>query len=123
MIRLRLIPLKFPKEMLGRAGTSPRQRWRVEFAETGEVLLRSARDPEYDAARALQERGVTGSFETIHQHGGPGMRFPSIEEAAKWQVSDPDDGLRPPHLIRWKPFPTHLKGARTDSHDMEDAFF
>lgn len=62
------------------------------------IVTRSA-DPEFDAARALLERGLSGPFETIGADGQPRMRFASIEIAARWCMSDERrDG---PRLRRW----------------------
>jgi hypothetical protein len=39
-------------------------RWKVTDDETGEVMLTSARDPEFEVCRLLIERGVTGTLRT-----------------------------------------------------------
>lgn len=67
----------------------------------GEVIVSRSHDPEYDAARALLARGLTGRFETIDSKTGkPRMRF-DIEKAAGLCVVE-EDGRRP-RLRRWSP--------------------
>ena len=67
----------------------------------GQTIVSRSRDPEYDAARALLARGLTGRFETIDATTGkPRMRF-DIEKAARLCVVE-EDGRRP-RLRRWSP--------------------
>jgi uncharacterized Rossmann fold enzyme len=77
---------------------------RYEARLGDEVLVKSHRDPEHAAARALLERGITGRMTTTGLDGKPRMHF-DIETAAQWSITEDDRGL---HRTRWKPF------SRTD---------
>jgi hypothetical protein len=62
------------------------QRYRVTYL--GEVLIESARNPEFDACRALLARGVTGTLQIWR----PGKAAPDarldIQRGAKLTVRD-----------------------------------
>jgi hypothetical protein len=76
------------------------QLYDVAFA--GEVIVKSSRDPEHDAARALLARGITGRMETLGSDGKVRMHL-TIEKAAELTVTEANDrGLE---LRRWKASP------------------
>lgn len=72
-----------------------------DASHNGEIIVRSSRDPEHAAVRALLARGIYGpvQFET---GGRARSSFRSIEAAAKWSVTDDDSGL---HRRIYKPRP------------------
>ena len=74
-----------------------------------EIIVKSSRDPEHDAARALLARGIVGRMTTLDVDGNVRMHF-VIEKAAGQTVAENDRGLG---LQRWKPFPVHAVEART----------
>jgi hypothetical protein len=69
--------------------------------EDGRVLVASSRVPEFDAARALLAKGVTGRLEIWWASAAfPAMRL-DIETAAGLTVVETDaGGLK---MIKWKP--------------------
>lgn len=73
-----------------------------DIEHDGETIVTGSRDPEHDGARALQARGLSGSFQTTDDTGKVRMMFPSIAEAAGWSVTEDDRGLR---RQRWRPHP------------------
>src|SRR5262245_15334886 len=77
------------------------QLYRVHYA--GAVLVESSRNPEFDGARALAAKGITGRVEVWRRGGtSPAMAF-DIEKAARLTVKEGDkDGLR---FARWQPHP------------------
>lgn len=86
----RLIPLWKPRGRFGYA-------YDVELH--GELIVAGSRDPEHDACRALQARGITGKLQLIDGNTGKPRTRIDIEAGAKWRVSEEDtDGLR---LRRW----------------------
>src|SRR5262245_9170867 len=77
------------------------QLYRVHYA--GAVLVESSRNPEFDGARALAAKGITGRLE-VWRRGGtyPAMAL-DIERAARLTVKEDDKGgLR---FVRWQPHP------------------
>jgi hypothetical protein len=80
-------------------------RYRVTYL--GATLIESARDPEFEACRALLARGITGTLVTYSPGGSvPRMRV-DIEQAAKLTtVEKAKDG---PRLARYRPHPTSVQ--------------
>ena len=81
-------------------------RYRVTYL--GETLVESARDPEFEACRALLAKGVTGTMVT-YSHGSsvPRLRV-DIEKGAKLATIDnANDG---PRFGRYRPHPNGGKG-------------
>lgn len=74
-------------------------RWTVTL--DGSVIVKAARDPEHQAARALQALGHTGPFRTLGIDGKERMRFHDIATTAARSVRDGKMGLS---NTRWKPF-------------------
>jgi len=75
------------------------QLYRVHYA--GAVLVESSRNPEFDGARALADKRITGRVE-VWRRGctSPAMRL-DIEKAARLTVEEGDvEGLR---FVRWRP--------------------
>ena len=67
-----------------------------------ELLLKSCRDPEFEAARALVDAGVTGWMKTRHK-GSETIAFElEIEKAAKLSTLTPDKGTLA--IRKWVPF-------------------
>jgi hypothetical protein len=68
----------------------------------GAVLVAGSRAVEFDACRALAERGIRGTLEVWRSAAtSPAMRL-DIERAAKCTVVEEDKrGLR---FVRWRPF-------------------
>jgi hypothetical protein len=66
--------------------------YRYDVILAGEVIISRSRDPEHDAARALQARGLRGSFRTIDFVTGRPRMIHDIEKAAKVSVIDRSDG-------------------------------
>ena len=81
-------------------------RYRVTYL--GETLIESARDPTFEACRALLARGIVGTLVTY----GPGSSVPrlrvDIEQGAKLMTIDnANDG---PRFGRYRPHPDGGKG-------------
>jgi hypothetical protein len=74
----------------------------------GEMILTASDNPEYDAARVMRDRGMTGPFQTTDATGRVRMTFASIEETAKWTVEE--NAKRGPRLVRHHPFPVGRVG-------------
>jgi hypothetical protein len=90
--------------------TSTGARYRVTYL--GETLLASARDPEFEACRALLAQGITGTLVSY----GPGSLVPrmrvDIEKGAKLATIDSDkDG---PRIGRYR---LHPSSAGEDEAD------
>src|SRR5689334_8456489 len=67
----------------------------------GQTIVSRSHDPEYDAARALLARGLTGHFETIDgKTGQRRMRF-DVAKAARLCVVE-EDGRRL-RIRKWAP--------------------
>jgi len=81
--------------------TNTGSRHRVTYANT--VLLESSRDPEHDAARALLEKGITGTLEVWRRGSSCAAMRLDIEETAKWKIDEGPN--RGPRRVRWRPFP------------------
>ena len=67
----------------------------------GEAIVTSSRVPECDAARALLDRGFTGSLAIIDAVTGKHRTTLNIEAAAKLTVSE--SRRQPPRFAKWKP--------------------
>ena len=83
-------------------------RYDVVLDETGEILVRSGRDPEHETARVLQGRGLSGCMLTF-MNGKPSMTL-DIGKAADLSVSDGGSSLR---VVRWRPFDRDAVSANT----------
>ena len=86
--------------------TSTGARYRVTYL--GETLIESARDPTFEACRALLARGIVGTLVTY----SPGSSVPrlrvDIEQGAKLMTIDnANDG---PRFGRYRPHPDGGKG-------------
>jgi len=85
-------------------------RYRVTYL--GETLVESARDPEFEACRALIAKGVTGTLVTY----SPGSSVPSmkvdIEKGAKLMTID--NATEGPRTGRYRP---HPNGGKADDAD------
>src|SRR5262245_41061940 len=82
--------------------TSTGARYRVTYL--GTTLIESARDPEFEACRALLARGITGTLVTYNPGGTvPRMRV-DIEKGTKLStVENAKDG---PRRARYRPHPS-----------------
>ena len=80
-------------------------RYRVTYL--GATLIESARDPEYEACRALLARGITGTLVTYSPGSSvPRMRV-DIEKGAKLTiVENAKDG---PRTARYRPHPSSAR--------------
>jgi hypothetical protein len=82
-------------------------RYRVTYL--GETLIESARDPEFEACRALLAKGVTGTMVTY----SPGSSVPSlrvdIEKGA--ELATVDNAYDGPRFRRYRP---HPDGGKAD---------
>ena len=75
------------------------QRYDV-FLDSGEILIKSGRDPEHEAARELLGKGISGCMFTFI-NGKPSMAM-DIAKAAERSVSEgAASALR---VVRWRPF-------------------
>lgn len=73
-----------------------------EVTYEGEVLLPSAMTPLFDAARALQERGLSGPLEMWDTGRSYPRMKSTIEAAARLTVRD--GGLSTPRITKWTPW-------------------
>lgn len=81
------------------AGT--RARFRVTYL--GKTLFESARDPEFEACRALLARGVTGTLVTYSPGSSvPRMRIDIAKGAQLMTIDNAEDG---PRIGRYRPHP------------------
>lgn len=75
-------------------------RFRVYY--DGAVLIKSCRDPEFEAARLLVSQGHTGTLET-RINGSSIMSFSmDLEKAATLTTATPDKG--PLKIKKWVPY-------------------
>lgn len=82
--------------------TAKSGRFDATLISTGEVLVSGARDPEFEAARILRDRGETGIMET-RWVGSEVVSFRmSIETAAGLTIGDPARGSM--SIAKWVPF-------------------
>ncbi len=65
---------------------------RYDVILDGEVIVHQSRDPEYEAARVLQTRGLTGKFRTVDFRNGRPRMILDIEKAAKLRTIERDHG-------------------------------
>jgi hypothetical protein len=70
----------------------------------GELLVSRSTTPEFDAARALLARGITGKLTLLDGKTGRPRLTLDIEKAAQLTVRD--DQRRGPCFVRWKPMPS-----------------
>jgi hypothetical protein len=67
--------------------------WSVEF--DGEIIIANSRDPEFDAARVLLARGITGSFTVVDgETRQPRLIVRDIERAATLRTEQGPHGPR-----------------------------
>lgn len=76
-------------------------RWRVWFK--GAVLIPSARDPEHEAARALQALGITGTIEAWHLGACHRAMRLDIERSVTRTVAETE--RHGPRFRTWRPRP------------------
>ena len=88
------------------------QLWTVRDDSTGEIIVDAVKDPEFEAARVLVARGVTGTMETYTgDRDFPSFRM-DVEKAAKLMtVENRTDG---PRLAKWRPNPMGRKATADD---------
>jgi hypothetical protein len=82
----------------GRSGYA----WSVLF--DGELLASRSTTPEFDAARALLAKGITGKLTLLDGKTGRPRLTLDIEKAAQLTVRD--DRHRGPCFVRWRPMPS-----------------
>ena len=66
--------------------------YRYDVLLDGEIIVSRSRDPEYDAARVLQTRGLRGKFRTIDFRTGKARMILDIEKAARLKTVERDRG-------------------------------
>lgn len=77
--------------------------YRVEWLD-GTVLIPASRDPEHDAARALQSLGKKGTFETYFGNRPyPSFLPRDISATALWTTTD--ERRRGLSRSKWRPYP------------------
>ena len=90
--------------------TSTGARYRVTYL--GDTLIQSARDPTFEACRALLARGITGMLVT----SSPGCSVPrmrvDIEKGAK--LTTIDNATEGPWFGRYRPHPSSNHGNDAD---------
>lgn len=72
----------------------------------GDVLICAARDPEYEACRALRAQGHTGTLATRWAGSATIAMVIDIETGARLTTSDGNVRL---HVASWKPHPTEAE--------------
>ena len=78
------------------------QLWRVTDMATGETLIETSKDPEYDVCRVLLAKGVTGRLETFTGDRAHASIRMDIEKAAKLRTEETAKrGLR---AVKWTSF-------------------
>lgn len=75
--------------------------WSVDFE--GEVLVTGSKDPELDLARALLDRGITGTVTILDGNTGKPRTLVNIEKAARLTVRE--DRSSGPRFVKWRPMP------------------
>jgi hypothetical protein len=75
-------------------------RWQATL--DGEIIVASSADPEHDAARALLDRGITGTMAVRHKGAGFTASAWDIEAAAGRRAFDSQFG--PSATRKWVPF-------------------
>jgi hypothetical protein len=86
-------------ELTHYAGT--RARYRVTYL--GKTLIKSARDPEFEACRALLAKGITGTLVTYSPGSSvPCMRIDIAKGAQLMTIDNAEDG---PRIGRYRPHP------------------
>jgi hypothetical protein len=95
-------------ELTHYAGTGAR--YRVTYL--GKILIESARDPEFEACRALLVKGINGTVVTYSPRSSvPPMRI-DIEKGAKLMTIDnATDG---PRIGRYRPHPSSAEGDEAE---------
>jgi hypothetical protein len=73
----------------------------------GGILLDGVRDPEHEAARALEAEGISGLLRVRDARSDRLRSTVPIHKAALMRVSEEETGLR---IRRWRPIPRGLKG-------------
>jgi hypothetical protein len=76
--------------------------YRYDVILDGEVIVSRSRDPEYDAARVLRDRGHRGRFRTIDFNTGRPRMILDIEKAAKLRTVE-RDAAGPPTVGLYRP--------------------
>ena len=75
-------------------------RYDVEFG--GELLVRRSRNPEFDFARAVLAKGITGKVTVVDGKTGRARTTIDVEKAAKLTVRE--DRRKGPCFVQWKPW-------------------
>jgi hypothetical protein len=89
-------------EPVSTAGLAAEYRHRYRVLRDDAVLIESTWNPEYEAARALLAKGVTGQCEVWRAGKGHPASVMDIERAARLTVIETrKDG---PRLAKWRPF-------------------
>ncbi len=104
-----IVPITLQRISTGVRG----DRWRV--AHDGIVIVKSSREPEHDAARALSALGLTGTIETRHIGSTVvSMRLDILKAASRTVIENERTG---PTFGRWQPFnrPQRYERAIADS--------
>lgn len=94
--RLSVIVLQLRPGDIGHKG----RRW--DLLLDGEVIVSGSLVPGYDAARVLQARGLTGSFQVLGVDGRVSMTYPDIEIAAKYTIAENEK--HGPRLVKYRSF-------------------
>jgi hypothetical protein len=91
-----IVPVSLEKIGTGARG----DRWRV--LHDGIVIIESSRDPEHDAARALEALGLTGTIETRHVGSTVvSMRLDIVTAVRRTVIEGDRSG---PRFGPWRPF-------------------
>jgi hypothetical protein len=72
--------------------------------DKGQILLKSAKLPFYDSARALLKLGVDPSVPLAFRHAGINTvcMTSTVGDAARWSISEPDKGIV--RRVLWQEF-------------------
>jgi hypothetical protein len=82
--------------------------YRYDVLLDGEVIVHGSRDPEFDAARVLQARGLCGRFRTIDfRTGRPRMELDIAKAAGLCTIERADNG--PPRVVPYRPLSAQAK--------------
>ena len=86
-------------------------RLRLVGVYDGELLVSRSTTPEFDAARALLAKGITGKLTLLDGKTGRPRLTLDIEKCAKLTVRD--DRRRGPCFVKWTPMPS-------DAHEIDE---
>lgn len=106
-------------EPVSTAGLAAEYRHRYRVLHDGAVLIESTWNPEYEAARALVAKGVTGQCEVWRNERPYPCGVMDIERAARLTVIETrKDG---PRLAKWRPFAAETFRARSPSRGLPES--